>query len=189
MDQATQLWHELQDGSWSVVDQVDHDQRRFLLTRRNASPGDRAFTKREREVIALSSHGHANKVIAFELGITPSTVSTHLSRAAAKLGMSSRYEIMQTCVALASSDVAVKYVDHAGERYAVLALPIELRIPVVLSPAQREVAVLVFQGLSNAAIAKVRKTSVRTVANQIAAILRKLKVGSRAQLIAYLMKR
>jgi DNA-binding NarL/FixJ family response regulator len=53
-----------------------------------------------------------------------------------------------------------------------------------LSPAEREVARLVFAGLSNTDIAIARSTSHRTVANQIAAIFRKLGVASRAELAA-----
>ena len=53
-----------------------------------------------------------------------------------------------------------------------------------LSLAEREVAMRVLQGQSNAAIAEARGTSARTVANQIASVFRKLKVGSRAELAA-----
>jgi DNA-binding NarL/FixJ family response regulator len=55
-----------------------------------------------------------------------------------------------------------------------------------LSAAEREVAELVARGLSNAAIAKRRSTTARTVANQLAAIYRKLGVRSRAALIVTL---
>ena len=55
-----------------------------------------------------------------------------------------------------------------------------------LSAAEREVAELVARGLSNAAIAKRRSTTARTVANQLAAIFRKLGVRSRAALVVAL---
>lgn len=50
--------------------------------------------------------------------------------------------------------------------------------PVSLTPAEREVLALVIEGGSNAAIARQRKTSVRTVANQVASLLAKLEAGS-----------
>jgi len=51
-----------------------------------------------------------------------------------------------------------------------------------LTDAEREVARMAGAGMSNRAIAGRRRTSVRTVANQIASVLRKLGVGSRAAL-------
>jgi len=55
--------------------------------------------------------------------------------------------------------------------------------PVSLTPAERQVLTLVIAGGSNAAIARSRKTSVRTVANQVASLLAKLGAGSRYDLI------
>jgi DNA-binding CsgD family transcriptional regulator len=48
-----------------------------------------------------------------------------------------------------------------------------------LTGAERDVAALAAAGMSNAEIARLRGTSDRTVANQMASILRKLQVGSR----------
>lgn len=53
-----------------------------------------------------------------------------------------------------------------------------------LTAAEREVMGLVADGLSNADIAKRRGTSARTVANQLAAMFKKLGVGSRSELVA-----
>jgi len=52
-----------------------------------------------------------------------------------------------------------------------------------LSDAERVVLQLVVAGKSNAAIAQSRGTSVRTVANQVASLLRKLGARSRYDLI------
>jgi DNA-binding NarL/FixJ family response regulator len=54
----------------------------------------------------------------------------------------------------------------------------------LLTSAEREVAVALLDGWSNARIARARSVSVRTVANQIASIYRKLAVRSRAELAA-----
>jgi len=53
-----------------------------------------------------------------------------------------------------------------------------------LTCAEREVRALVLAGRSNAEIARARGTSLRTVANQIASMFRKLGVGSRIHLVA-----
>lgn len=53
-----------------------------------------------------------------------------------------------------------------------------------LTAAEEEVLALVLDGRDNAAIAAVRRTALRTVANQIASIFRKTGVSSRAELAA-----
>lgn len=53
-----------------------------------------------------------------------------------------------------------------------------------LTPGERHVLALVLQGKTNQQVAKARGTSVRTVANQVASIFRKLNVQSRAELVA-----
>jgi DNA-binding CsgD family transcriptional regulator len=53
-----------------------------------------------------------------------------------------------------------------------------------LSDAERAVALLVMDGHTNAEIGAMRGTSARTIANQVARILEKLGVASRAELVA-----
>jgi DNA-binding CsgD family transcriptional regulator len=53
-----------------------------------------------------------------------------------------------------------------------------------LSPSEQIVANLALEGYSNLQIARVRATSVRTVANQIGSIFQKLGVKSRRELCA-----
>ncbi len=75
--------------------------------------------------------------------------------------------------------------DLPGERFAVLEWS-EARRPLGwgLTPAEREVARLVLEGLSNAEIARRRGRSIRTVANQVASIFAKAGAGSRRELAA-----
>jgi DNA-binding NarL/FixJ family response regulator len=51
-----------------------------------------------------------------------------------------------------------------------------------LSPSERAVARALVSGASNEMVAKARSTSIRTVANQVSAILARLRVSSRADL-------
>ena len=75
------------DGRWSLLDHFDSDGRRFVVAHRNdARVADvRGLTLRERQVLAYAGLGHSNKVIAYELGLSTSTVSTHLARARKKM--------------------------------------------------------------------------------------------------------
>jgi DNA-binding CsgD family transcriptional regulator len=75
------------------------------------------------------------------------------------------------------------HVQAVGRDLFVLSLPSPVaRLPNILTSAERHVAGLVLDGLSNRSIAEMRGTSVRTVANQIASVFRKLNVTGRAEL-------
>jgi DNA-binding CsgD family transcriptional regulator len=52
-----------------------------------------------------------------------------------------------------------------------------------LTDAEREVLALVTRGASNDEIARARQVSIRTIANQVASLLRKLDASSRFELI------
>jgi DNA-binding NarL/FixJ family response regulator len=74
-------------------------------------------------------------------------------------------------------------VAYVGDDVALLSMPsTPSRALDALTHAERSIARKLVEGLSNAAIARARGTSERTVANQVAAIFRKLGVGSRAEL-------
>lgn len=68
----------------------------------------------------------------------------------------------------------------AGQRVRIISVP--LASDVVLTPAERDVARRAARGESNEAIARARGSSVRTVANQMAAILRKVGARGRSEL-------
>lgn len=71
----------------------------------------------------------------------------------------------------------------AGEEYALVRLSsIRDVLPEGLTSAEKEIVVHVLEGRSNAEIARARGTSARTVANQLAAVFRKLGVQSRSEL-------
>jgi DNA-binding CsgD family transcriptional regulator len=53
-----------------------------------------------------------------------------------------------------------------------------------LTPSEREVVAAVLRGVSNAALARARGVSLRTIANQLASAFSKLGVRSRSELAA-----
>jgi DNA-binding CsgD family transcriptional regulator len=75
--------------------------------------------------------------------------------------------------------------DHAGDEYVLFEWA---RAPAIdcsgLTRAESEVLDLVLGGKSNAEVASSRGRSARTIANQVAALFRKLGVGSRLELYA-----
>jgi two-component system response regulator NreC len=53
------------------------------------------LTDREREVLKLIAEGHTNKEIAEKLVLSPSTIHSHRTNLMQKLGLSSRFELVQ----------------------------------------------------------------------------------------------
>jgi DNA-binding CsgD family transcriptional regulator len=92
-----ELWRALSAGRWSVQQEFDSDGRRFIVARPNspAPPTQASLTTRESQVAVLVSLGHSNKVIAYELGVGASTVSTHVTALSQKLGAKSRIELIR----------------------------------------------------------------------------------------------
>jgi DNA-binding NarL/FixJ family response regulator len=90
-DEAIAIWRALVAGRWSLVDHIESDGRRYVLAHRNDPnvPDIRGLSVRERQVLAYAALGHSNKVIAYDLGLSPSTVASHLARARAKLRLRS----------------------------------------------------------------------------------------------------
>lgn len=87
------------------------------------------------------------------------------------------------------SGLRVGRLDVHGEELALFDWPAAPSLPVNLPTAEREVAELALQGLSNDDIARARGTSTRTVANQLASAYRRLGIGSRLQLFALCISR
>ncbi len=85
--EAVEVWRGLVAGLWSLVDHFDTDGRRYLIAHRNEATAvdPRALTERERQVMAYADLGQSNKLIAYELGLSASTVAVHLGRAREKM--------------------------------------------------------------------------------------------------------
>jgi DNA-binding CsgD family transcriptional regulator len=96
---AVALWRALVAGRWSLTEHFDHDGKRFLLAKRNPSSAlpIMEVSHLERQVLALAILGHSNKLIAYQLGLTPSAAAMRLSRLARKLGARTRVELIEKC--------------------------------------------------------------------------------------------
>lgn len=152
------------------------------------------LSPRELSVLAAAESGAANKCVAIEQSLACSTVSESLQTAMAKLGFASRAEFLKVMSCLrsgaphaltgeTSSDAGMRVLGSAELCW--LFLPVEaFGLDARLTVAERQVVTGVLNGRTNAAIATARRTSCRTVANQLAAIYRKLGVSSRWELAA-----
>jgi DNA-binding NarL/FixJ family response regulator len=200
---AVAIWDDVVTGRWSLLEEFDSNGERCFVARQNEpdTPGSPALSARERQIVAHASRGYSNKHIAYELGLCSSTVAAQLTSAARKLGVSSRETLLHAFAVLGGApdratedegapaqrqddDPTIRVIQfrHDDHEYALIRIAITPRLPSSLTTAEAAVATLAIEGLSNAAIARQRKTSVRTVANQLRSIYSKLEVGSRRQL-------
>jgi DNA-binding CsgD family transcriptional regulator len=96
-ERAVDEWKGLIAAHWTLLDVCEKDGTKYLVARQNQmkTPGPNGLTDREREVVALAVAGHHNKLIAYNLGISHSTVRVLMSRAAEKLGAHSREDLIR----------------------------------------------------------------------------------------------
>jgi DNA-binding CsgD family transcriptional regulator len=162
---ALDLWPALISGRLSLVERGSGTKRRYLVVENAAaSQPIRALTPAEVEVVSQASRGLSTKLIGYALGVSPSVVSSRLSSATSKLGAASRMELIRLASML-TRDPRARFTD------------------IVLTDAERDVLALLQHGLSNEQIARMRSRSIRTIANQVASLLRKTKSASRRELV------
>ena len=161
---ALDLWPALLDGRFSVVARKNGTRNEHVVL--DNPPEARAFrTLSSREVAALrlASQGMSNKLVAYGLGVSQSAVTDHLTSAAAKIGVASRIELLSIAALVTGNECA-------GMSDA------------LLGEAEVSILAMLERGFSNKAIAEARSRSVRTIANQVAALPRKTKASSPREL-------
>ena len=92
------IWRGIIDGRWSLFDEVDTDGKRYMiLVETGAPPAGRRgrLSPRELQVCLRAARGLTNKEIAFDLGLSLSSVATHLRRGLSKLGITGRSELQK----------------------------------------------------------------------------------------------
>lgn len=151
------------------------------------------LSPRQAQVARALACGFAGVDVAAALSIAPSTVGTYAAHAAAKLGLS-----LRALGLLLPSGLLPETPDLARALAGPLPCPCPrgatfdgrtLRFPIPaaavpdgLTAAERLVLRGLLSGRTTAQIARSRKTSPRTVANQISAVYRKLGVAGRREL-------
>lgn len=96
-EEAVATWRALVAGRWSLVASGSSAGKRVFLARCNevleSEPG--ALTHLENQVVRLAAFGRQHKLIAYELGISQSSVSRHLTSAMRKLGARTPRELFE----------------------------------------------------------------------------------------------
>jgi DNA-binding NarL/FixJ family response regulator len=193
------------DGRCPFVLSFDCEGRHFMILR-PAGVGVCAsgLTARERQVVLYRARGYALKFIAYELGLTASTISSCVASARSKLGLRSDVELIAMFCRLDQPDQPEQHAEpelcaprglrksalvHKGAHLLVLSfLRCDFEVPACLSDAERYVLGFLLSGEAMAKIAARRGTSLHTVCNQVASIYKKVGVGSRAELVSKLRR-
>jgi DNA-binding NarL/FixJ family response regulator len=84
-------WPSPLDSRWTLLDRFEAGGRRYVIA---ATEPCVELSSREQEVIALAAAGASNKEIAHSLGVAHATVRVLLSRAAAKLNVKTRTDLI-----------------------------------------------------------------------------------------------
>lgn len=187
------LWRELVNGSCRVFDAFFTDERCFLvLASPQGGPGA-PLEGRRREVLESVLCGRGQKSIAMDLQIAASTVALNARLALAALGVDCKPSrvhplLMLSARAAVERDGALagrlSFVPHGGEQLRVVAgqRP-EQRLAACVPPAELAVVRSLVEGLCYQEIARLRGTSLRTVANQVTAVFRRMRVSGRNELL------
>jgi DNA-binding CsgD family transcriptional regulator len=96
-EQALALWDAVLAGGWAIVAHQDSDGKRLIVARRNratAPKGHASLSAIEREIVERAASDESFKVIALELGLSQALVSAHFRKAAKKLGVRNRAELI-----------------------------------------------------------------------------------------------
>ncbi len=163
--QAVETWTALCSGRYGFVERIDTDGKRYYVVL-DCPPHhwrDRKLSPRQAQVLELSARGLTGKLVAYALGIAPREVSAALSGAALRLGVGTRLDAIR----LAALSLGLHQEADTSQ----------------LTETERLVLTCIQRGWSNAAIARHRDCSPRTVANQVASILRKTHAVSRRELV------
>jgi len=86
------------DARWTLIDRFERAGRRYVVAVEDDAaglPAAGSLTPREQEVLAAAASGRSTKVIAYDLGLSDSTVRVLLMRAARRLGVASRRELIE----------------------------------------------------------------------------------------------
>lgn len=193
------LWQQLIEGSLSIVEHFSTRERHFLMLRRAVAGTERrTLTPRQLELLQRLLLGQPQKGAAIDCHLSASTVAGTLTETLRALGLNvsaSRAPVLLSLILHAhrgqapircarASEVCVE-----GSTLLVISTErLEEAICGKLSPAERAVVRLRTDGKSHAEIASLRKTSRRTIANQLASASRKLGVSGRCELLSYLSR-
>lgn len=191
------VWRELIEGRTLVVDEFSVHGWSFLVVRRSTEKPVRRLTSRTLEILEEVLLGADPKVVSIDRGLSASTIATCLKQAYEAIGVRckpSRVPLLLVTLVHAAKGGegldggrAAEF-EYSNAHYRVLCVPSpDAVLDRFLSPAEKAVMRMRLEGKSHAEIAARRRTSRRTVANQVATAFHRLGVSCRSDLMELLI--
>jgi DNA-binding NarL/FixJ family response regulator len=193
---AAAVWRDLMTGAYGIVDNFfDGDSCYLILKPRRSTV---AFTASARRLDILQSvlAGAPQNNVAIDLELAPSTVALHYKQGLVSLGASdrpSRAHPLLMMAAIAGTEPSnarvrsSRFTVHEQPLFTVATRRPDLHLAKTLPSAELAVIGRLVEGFSYADIAAERRTSTRTIANQITAVFRRLRVSGRNELVRRLL--
>lgn len=192
-----EVWNRLCRGERLVTDTFLTSRRCYLVLSPEV-PNDsrKPLGVYRRSIVEGLLQGCQAKSIALDLCRSHSTVAQEAKRALQQLGIECTPARVHPLVAMAAQEAAqssprllgrfAKISGPEGELWVVGTARPDDALARLLSPAEYAVARCLIEGLNYDEIARSRGTSPRTVANQLAAVFRRVGVTGRCRLVQYL---
>ena len=190
---VSSLWRELVRGTSRIVDSFFSDERCYLVVTLKTDGPMKPVEGRRLEILEAVLCGLRQKNIAIDSGLAPSTVALNSRLALESLGITCKPSRAHPLLMLAARAAHAPtltlarcstFVTKDDRELRVIAIPRPDRtLATVLPCAELAVIRSLIEGLSYQDIAKRRGTSTRTIANQITAVFRRLRVSGRNDLV------
>jgi len=187
-----EIWTRLARGTCRVSDAFFDDHTCYLVLEPAPVLANRIDPQRL-QVLRLVLCGNGQKSLAIEQHRSCSTIATVARRELLSIGVDcrpSRVPLSLVLVALASLDLrdepsarVASFEHDSGEQLVVSMARPDRDLSTLLSPAEVEVVRARLEGHSHGSIARQRRTSTRTVANQLASAARRLGTSGRLSII------
>ena len=148
---------------------------------------------RAAQIFDLASRGELQKAVAIDLGLAPSSVATMLRQVTRGMGLSCKFSRLPLAIPLlrhmiSRPELVSVQLEPSPLDRAKPVLVIEMRrcdgvIAAKLSKSEYEVARLLLEGCTYRQMANRRATSMRTIANQVSSVFKKLGVSGRFEVL------
>src|SRR6478609_3447623 len=196
------LWTELVSGLCKIEHTEFTEQTCTVVVTRGhrLSGGEGArLSARDTEILERALLEGVRKSVAVDFGLCPSSIAEILRRSFVFMGLSCWPSLIPLLLVMAAHakhapDVqrAAKLLLGQNQQYARQSISVarpDAALSEWLSPAEYAVTRLLVEGKSYQEMAKLRATSKRTVANQLASAFHRLGISGRAELLCLLAKR
>lgn len=190
-----QLWQELARGERSVIEELFSEQRCYLVLSCDAD-APHPIEGRRLEILQAVLRGMPQTNVAIDFALAPSTIALNSKLGMESLGVPgkpSRAHPLLMLAAMAADGSSVTTAKSScfaidDRKFCVIgASRPDHHLTTILPQAELAVIRRLVEGYSYCEIAAARGTSRRTIANQITAVFRRLRVSGRNELMVRLL--